>query len=273
MKLFCFGLGYTANNLVSKLSPTKWQYSGTNRSSNIQIPLENPQTHLKDVTHILISVPPDKTQIDPVFNYHKDDIEKMSSLEWIGYLSATSVYGDQNGSWVDEHTPPAPTNDRGILRYKAEQQWLSLDKPVTIFRLGGIYGPERNQVKAVKNNTAKKIVKENHSFSRIHVDDICAALLASMENPSEGEIFNLVDDHPTPAADVLDYLCDELEIPRLNGTQFNKANISDALRSFYQDNKRVRNDKIKRELNWQPTFPSYKEGYKDILTKLREGGF
>lgn len=268
MKLFCFGLGYTAKNLVSKLSSSKWQYSGTNRSGNIQIPLEDPQKHLNDVTHILISVPPDKNLIDPVFTYHKNDIENLPSLKWIGYLSATSVYGDHQGGWVDETTSTTPVNDRGRLRLKAEQQWLSLNKPVTIFRLGGIYGPERNQVKAVRNNTAKKIIKSNHRFSRIHVDDICTALIASINKPSKGDIFNLVDDHPSPAADILDYLCDELQLPPLEGIPIDSANVSDALKSFYQDNKKVRNDKIKRKLDWQPKFPSYKEGYKDILTKL-----
>lgn len=268
MKLFCFGLGYTAKNLVSKLSPTKWQYSGTNRSGNIQIPLKNPDEHLKDVTHILISVPPDKALIDPVFKYHKNDIEKMPSLKWIGYLSATSVYGDRNGDWVDELTPAAPTNARGVLRYKAEQQWLSLEKPVTIFRLGGIYGPDRNQVKTLISNTAKKILKNNQSFSRIHVDDICTALMASMESSSRSQIYNIVDNHPTSAAEVLDYLCDKLKIPRLDGIPFDNADISDALKSFYQDSKRVRNEKAKKELNWHPKFPSYKEGYDDILAKL-----
>lgn len=275
MKLFCFGLGYTAKRLRDELSSPSWHFSGTRTSEgdfrfNGKEPLENAAELLRDCTHLLISVPPNPEQIDPVLYHHKADIENMPNLKWVGYLSATSVYGDHNGDWVDENSKTMPSNERGELRLNAERQWLTLDKPVHIFRLGGIYGPARNQINAIKNGSAKKIVKKDHLFSRIHVDDICAGLKTSMENPSSDKIYNLVDDSPASASDVLDFLCAELDRPLLKGTDINDPTISSALRSFYQDNKRVKNDLVKRDLNWQPKFPSYREGYSEILTKLNE---
>ena len=192
----------------------------------------------------------------------------MTALKWIGYLSATSIYGDHNGNWVDEETLPTPTNERGSLRLEAEKQWLSLDMPVNIFRLGGIYGPTRNQIKSIQNKTAKKIIKDNHRFSRIHVDDICSALIASMNTKPTQNIYNIVDDYPSSAADVLDYLCEALSLPPLDAIPYDDASLSPALKSFYQDNKRVRNEHTKKSLNWKPKFANYKQGYKDILSKL-----
>tara|TARA_R110002096_G_scaffold257381_1_gene450719 strand:+ start:41345 stop:42181 length:837 start_codon:yes stop_codon:yes gene_type:complete len=275
MKLFCFGLGYTAKHLRDELSLSSRHFSGTRKSEgNFRFdgnePLENAAKILQDCTHLLISVPPNPQQIDPVLYHHKTDIENMPNLKWVGYLSATSVYGDHKGAWVDENSPTIPSNERGKLRLQAERQWLALNKPVHIFRLGGIYGPERNQIDAVKNGSAKKIINENNMFSRIHVDDICSGLKSSMENPSSHKIYNLVDDCPASTSDVLDFLCSELDLPPIEGIDINDPAISSALKSFYQDNKRVNNDLIKRELNWHPQFPSYKEGYRDILAKLSE---
>jgi len=273
MKLFCFGLGYTARCLAHELLPEKWQISGSGRSDCDIIfdgvtPLEDVEQHLGDTTHLLISIPPNKDQIDPALYHHKSDILNMPKLKWIGYLSATSVYGDHGGEWVDENTATSPTNERGTLRLEAETQWRAIDLPVHIFRLGGIYGPKRNQISAIKKNTLQKIIKSNHSFSRIHVEDICSALIASMENPSSHSVYNIVDDFPAAAADVLDFLCTELNLPLIEGISYDTATLSPVLRSFYQDNKRVRNELAKNELNWRPKFPSYIEGYRDILSKL-----
>lgn len=273
MKLFCFGLGYTASHLISGLSPSSWQFSGTGRSSETHPfdgsePLKNADDHLKDITHLLVSIPPNAEQIDPVLYHHKEDILKMANLKWIGYLSATSVYGDHNGNWVDENTAANPTDQRGRCRLDAEREWLSLDLPVHIFRLGGIYGPDRNQIAAVKNKTAQKIIKENHTFSRIHVDDICGALIASMNNPTKNCIYNIVDDQPTSSADVLDFICGQLNLPELTDIFIDDANLSSMAKSFYADNKRVRNEHAKSELNWQLKFPDYRHGYSDILDKL-----
>lgn len=272
MNLFCFGLGYTANHLIRSLSSAKWQYSGSKRSGenkfNTNEPLQKANKILENVTHLLISIPPDKNISDPVLFHHKKDIENMPNLKWVGYLSATSVYGDYHGEWVDEQTPLNPTGQRGKCRLEAEKLWLSLDLPVHIFRLAGIYGPDRNQIDSVRNSTARKIIKPGQVFSRVHVEDLCSALIKSMEQSATKEIYNIADDCPASSADVLDFICQELSLPPIEGELFEKADISPALKSFYRDNKRIKNDYVKRALNWRPKFPSYKEGYRDILAKL-----
>lgn len=272
MKLFCFGLGFSASHLIHTLSDEKWQYSGTHREKgdiifNGDAALKNAADHLKDVTHLLISIPPDVEKIDPVLFHHKKETLNAPKLKWIGYLSATSVYGDHDGQLVDENTPTSPSNERGLLRLKAEQSWLSLGLPVHIFRLGGIYGNQRNQIKSVIDGTAKKIIKENHTFSRIHVNDIATALKLSMLAPGPG-IYNIVDDQPTSSADVIDFISEKLGHKKLPAINFENADISPMMKSFYHDNKRVKNDRLKETFNWKPKYPTYKEGYLDILNKL-----
>jgi nucleoside-diphosphate-sugar epimerase len=285
MKLFCFGLGFTAQTLINRLtsargpSDDEWQFSGTHTSSgefifNGTSPLKAFQKHSKDITHLLISIPPSGSQ-DLVLKYHYDHIVAMPKLQWVGYLSATSVYGNHDGNWVYEDTATNPTDGRGKARCDAEKEWLAVFQkhniPLHIFRLGGIYGPSRNQLIAVQKNTAKKIIKPGHYFSRIHVDDICGALISSINKPNPGKKYNIVDDEPASSEDVLNYICDILNLPYLKGTPFEQADLSPMSMSFYADNKRVSNIKTKEELNWQLKFPSYREGYSDILSKLNKG--
>lgn len=265
MKLFCFGMGYTAKKLCKSLSSEKWQFSGTNRIVgkfifNGNERMQNTEAALKDITHLLISIPPSKTNGDLVLHHHQNDILNMPSLKWVGYLSATSVYGDHNGEWVDETSEIKPIGVRGFERKNAEQQWQDLGLPLHIFRLSGIYGPERNQVKAIKEQTVQKIIKENHSFSRIHVEDIVSALVLSMDNPIPG-IYNLADDHPSSSAEIIDYVCEELNLEKPTGIPYEEANLSEIRKSFYQDHKKVSNQKLKKIYNWNPQYPDYKSGY------------
>ena len=285
MKLFCFGLGFTAQNLINRLtsegasSGNEWQFSGTHTSSGEFVfdgtaPLKTFQKLAENITHLLISIPPSDNQ-DLVLKYHHDHIVAMPKLKWVGYLSATSVYGNHHGNWVNEDTVLTPTDGRGKARCDAEKEWLAVFQkhniPLHIFRLGGIYGPSRNQLIAVQKNTAKKIIKPGHYFSRIHVDDICGALISSINKPNPGKKYNIVDDEPASSEDVLNYICDILNLPYLKGTPFEQADLSPMSMSFYADNKRVSNIKTKEELNWQLKFPSYREGYSDILSKLNKG--
>lgn len=269
MKLFCFGLGYTARHLCQSLSPETWQFSGTSRQSGDYIfegesPMQNAQEILKDVTHLLITIPPSKSHGDLVLHHHQEDILNMPSLEWVGYLSATSVYGDHNGEWVDENSETTPVSQRGIDRKNAEDQWLSLNLSVHIFRLSGIYGPDRNQIYTIKNHTALKIIKENHTFSRIHVEDIVSALELSMNAPKPS-IYNLADDHPSSSADLIDYVCEKLNLEKLQAIPYEEAQLSEMRRSFYQDHKKVSNKLLKETYNWNPKFPDYKAGYNQLL--------
>jgi nucleoside-diphosphate-sugar epimerase len=277
--LFCFGYGYSAEYIAQNLLKKGWQVSGTTRDrqkrlmmrehgikalyfDNVQ-PLEDPAYILKDVTHLLLSIPPND-EGDAVFIHHAIDITKMPNLKWIGYLSSTGVYGDRDGAIVDEESELRPSSRRGSRRQKAEEQWLSLfydfDLPVHIFRLAGIYGPERSALDSVRAGIARRIFKENQAFSRIHVCDIVSVINASINHPAAGEIFNVADDLPSPSHEVIAFACQLLgkEPPPL--IPFEEVDLAPMARSFYLDNNRVSNQKIKDMLDVELKYPTYKEG-------------
>ena len=187
-KLFCFGYGYTCDYLGYDLLNKGWSVAGTTRDLDkrqsmkqngvkayvfdYRKPLADPSYFFNNVTHLLISTPPSDDG-DPVYLVHADDILSIPTLKWVGYLSSTAVYGNRGGEWVDESTELRPTSIRGSRREKAEQQWLSLftknNLPVHIFRLAGIYGPQRSALDSVRAGVARRINKPGHVFSRIHM--------------------------------------------------------------------------------------------------------
>ena len=194
--LLSIGHGYTAQAFVRSFPTEKWHIVGTSRNSQILEargiePMVWPGSDLslilKSATHLLTSVSPDNSG-DAVLNALSDDIAAAPNLKWIGYLSTTAVYGDHKGGWVDETTPVAPTTKRGQWRAEAEKAWLDFSMkqslPVHIFRLAGIYGPGRGPFTKVRVGTARRIVKPDQVFSRIHVDDIAQTLTASMNRPN-----------------------------------------------------------------------------------------
>lgn len=288
-KLFCFGYGYTAEALAKILKPQGWKIVGTTtdpekrdrmEAEGITAYLFDPTRPLPDteeafigVTHMLFSIPPSE-QGDPVYEAHGFDIASIRTLLWAGYLSTTGVYGDHGGNWIDEETPLAPTSRRGSLRQKAEEEWQSLaefnDLPLHIFRLSGIYGPGRSVIESVQAGTAKRIDKPGHVFNRMHIDDIAATLAASIEKPKPGSIYNLADDMPAPSEELIAHACNLIGIEPPPLTPFSAAELAPMARSFYKDNKRVKNDKIKNELGVTLKFPDYKSGLEDCLRAARE---
>jgi nucleoside-diphosphate-sugar epimerase len=278
-RLFCFGLGYSALALAARLRAEGWTVAGTCRSASKAAdlaaqgieahrfershPLADPATALAGTTHLLVSVPPDEAG-DPVLDAHRDDLLRRPGLVWVGYLSTTGVYGDRAGGWVDETTPPAPSGDRGRRRVAAEDAWLELQRrhalPVHLFRLAGIYGPGRNPLAALREGRARRIVKPGQVFSRIHVEDIVAVLLASIARPDPGAIYNVADDEAADPAVVIEHAARLLGIAPPPAEAFEAAALSPMARSFYEDCKRVRNDRIKRELGVALRYPTYREG-------------
>lgn len=232
---------------------------------------------LEDTTHLLLSVPPDDDG-DPVLRCHRAELAALKSLEWVGYLSATSVYGDAEGGWVDEATPPAPKTERGKRRLAAERSWLEFGKQtgiaVQIFRLAGIYGPGRSPFDRIRAGRAQRIDAPGQVFSRIHVDDIATVLAASMAQPDPGAIYNLGDDHPVENAEVIAYACGLLGIEPPPLVPLDEAGLSPMGRSFYEESRRVRNDRIKTDLGVTLAFPDYKTGLRAILQaeKVASGG-
>ncbi len=281
-KLFCFGYGYTCDYLGHELlQQGGWDVAGTTRdvekrellkTRNIeahlfdwQTPLPDPLLALQDVTHLLISTPPSDDG-DPTFLLHAEDILKLEKLQWIGYLSTTGVYGDRDGEWVDETSELRPSSQRGSRRKRAEDQWLSLfeqyQKPVHIFRLAGIYGPGRSALDSIRAGMARRIEKPGHAFSRIHVEDIVNILRASFAKPQGGQAYNVCDDEAAPSHEIIAYACELIGRPPPPLIPFEQADLSPMARSFYSDNKRVKNDKIKQELGVALKYPTFREGLK-----------
>jgi nucleoside-diphosphate-sugar epimerase len=287
-RLFCFGLGYSSLALADRLLAEGWRVAGTTRSPDkaakaqargIEVwpfertqPLDRPGEALAGTTHLLSSVPPDDTG-DPVLDCHSADIAALPGLAWAGYLSTTGVYGDHGGGWVDESTPLTPTGRRQGLRVRAETGWLDLWRergmPVHLFRLAGIYGPGRSALDTVRAGNAKRIDKPGQVFSRIHVEDIAAVLRASMARPNPGAAYNLCDDEAAPPQEVIAYACALLGVEPPPLVPFDQAELSPMARSFYADNKRVRNDRIKRELGVVLTYPTYREGLQAQIAQGR----
>jgi nucleoside-diphosphate-sugar epimerase len=284
-KLFCFGYGYTCDYLAHELMARGgWSIGGTTRDTekraflrshgvkahlfDYEHPLGDPYFILEGTTHLLISTPPDDHG-DPTFEQHAEDLVRMPSLEWVGYLSTTAVYGDRAGGEVDEASEIRPNTKRGSRRVRAEQEWLSLYKtyglPVHIFRLAGIYGPGRSALDSVRAGVARRINKPGQVFNRIHVEDIVQVLMASMARPNPGAAYNLADDDPVPSWEVITYTCELLGITPPPMIPYNEADMAPIARSFYNDNKRVLNDRIKAELGVQLKYPTYRDGIEACL--------
>lgn len=274
--LLSFGHGYSAQALSPLLLRKGWSITGTSRAEQHQDgvtsviwPDADLTEHLSKATHLLISIGPNE-EGDPVLNALKAQISAVASnLEWVGYLSTTGVYGDHQGGWVDETTALRPSTKRGKYRVAAEAEWQELAKesglPLHIFRLAGIYGPGRGPFSKVRNGTARRIIKENQVFSRIHVDDIAQVLLASIQQPNAGAIYNLCDDNAAPPEDVIGHAARLLGMDLPPAEPFETANMTPMARSFYAESKRVRNDRIKEELGVKLLYPDYQTGLAALL--------
>ena len=279
-KLLIFGCGYSAQAFVRRLGQ-RWQVTGTTRDpgkkSHLEAqgidarlwPGEDLRPELQEATHLLLSIAP-VADGDPVVAAYGDAVARAAPhLRWVGYLSTTGVYGDHDGGWIDETTPLEPTTRRGKARLVAERQWQAIAKagglPLHIFRLAGIYGPGRGPFWKVRNGTARRIIKENQYFSRIHVDDIASVLAASVARPDPGAIYNVADDDPSPPEDVLSEAARLLDLPEPPEVRFEDAEMTPMARSFYAESKRVRNDRIKRDLGVTLLYPDYHTGLRALL--------
>ena len=282
MNLFCFGLGYCADYLSAKLIKQGWQVSATCRTSEKAAVLEASGirpvllsgkkvtvTDLGKADHILISAPPEQDGSDPVLNFAGAALAALQDqIKWVGYLSTTGIYGDHQGAWIDEETPAGLLSERGQRRVAAEAQWAATGLPMHYFRLAGIYGPGRNSLRALQNGTARRVVKQGQVFSRIHLADITRILEASMANPNAGRAYSVCDDTPAPPQDVVTYAAELMGVSPPALQDFATAELSPMARSFYGENKRIRNNRIKEELGVSLEYPDYRAG----LSALWESG-
>lgn len=287
--LFCFGMGYSALELAGRLKPKSWTIAGTSTSASGAARLQQQGTeatvfdgqaavpglekNFQDMTHAVISAPPEATG-DPVLRCFKTKLASAPNLKWIGYLSTIGVYGDHHGGWVDEDTPVTPGSERSRRRVDAEQEWLAFGaktgRCVQIFRLAGIYGPGRSAIDNVLDGSARRIIKEGQVFNRTHVADIAGVLEAAMTRPCAHAIFNVTDDEPAPPQDVIAFAATLLGRPIPPGINFEDATFSPMGRSFYSENKRVRNDRIKNGLGVVLQYPTYREGLNALASPAPE---
>jgi nucleoside-diphosphate-sugar epimerase len=279
INIFCFGFGQVAKNFIKKLSIEQYNinlsatsrsesskkiFNGINYNSylfNSEKFDQNLVVKLKESDHILVSIPPENQEDLVVKNFSK--FIENSKVKWITYLSATSIYGDHNGEWVNENSKTNPISNNGIARLKAENAWVSLEKdnkiPIQIFRLSGIYSNEKNILIRLKSGQVKLINKKNHYFSRIHVDDISNILFKSLSKFKSGEIYNLSDDKPSTSEDVTLFGAKLLNIEKIEKIEVDQIK-SEMLKNFYNESKKVSNKKMKNYFNYNLKFPSYIEG-------------
>ena len=273
--LLSLGHGYSAQALARRLVPAGWRVIGTVRrpeqaaalvAAGVE-PLAWPgdlAPALAAASHVLSSVPPE-AEGDPVLRAAGPALAATRHLAWVGYLSTTAVYGDHGGGWVDEATPPSPASARGRARVAAVAAWRATGLPLRIFRLAGIYGPGRGPFAKLRAGRAQSVVKPGQVFGRIHVEDIASVLAASMARPDSGAIYNVTDDLPAAPEAVLAHAAALLGLPAPAEVPFETAELSEMARSFYGENKRVRNDRIKRELGLRLAYPTYREGLAAVL--------
>ncbi|MEY4305083.1 MAG: hypothetical protein RIT52_1258 [Pseudomonadota bacterium] len=272
--LLSLGHGYTSGALAARLVPLGWTVIGTCRdparadilrAAGVE-PLLLPadlSAALARASHVLAAAAPD-AEGDPFLRMAGAAL-RAAHPRWVGYLSTTAVYGDHQGAWVDEATPINPQSLRARQRVQAEEAWLATGLPVHIFRLAGIYGPGRGPFEKVRDGSARRIIKPGQVFSRIHVADIAETLLASIRRPNPGTIYNVCDDDPAPAEDVLSHAAHLLGLPEPPAIPYDEAEMTPLARSFYAESKRVRNDRIKAELGVTLRYPDYRAGLADLL--------
>lgn len=256
-RLLIFGLGYTASRLATRLRAEGWQVVGIRRAADPEaLAFDDPVVAIEigRATHILSSVPPDG-DADPVLVRHGEAL-RAAPASWTGYLSSTGVYGDTGGAWVDESAPVG--TGRRSARAAADLAWQALRPDVRVFRLPGIYGPGRS---ALDRATAPRVDTPGHMFSRVHVDDIVGAVIASFD--AAPGMWNVIDDQPATSRAVAEYACDLLRLPY--PPLVTPDALSPQARAFYSERRRVANGKMKRDLGYRLRYPSYREGLRACL--------
>jgi nucleoside-diphosphate-sugar epimerase len=273
--LLIFGFGYSGRATALAAKTAGYTVTATSRTAQPPepgitiIPFEDAEDAIQDATHILATAAPGDRG-DPILARYGAQIA-VSSATWLGYLSTTGVYGNRDGAWVDEDTPPAPQSDRARRRVNAEAAWRDFagQCAIDIFRLAGIYGPGRSMFDDLRDGTARRVVKPGHLFGRIHRDDIARGVLAAMQTaPKSGtRIFNFSDDEPAASADVVVEAATLLGVEPPAPVLYEDAapKMSPMGLSFWSENRRVANAKTKAALGIEWKYPTYREGLRAIL--------
>jgi nucleoside-diphosphate-sugar epimerase len=255
--LFIFGLGYSAKRIKRSLERIGWIVSASGRDGDVAFADERTVCQaLGQATHVLSSVPPEG-DTDPVLARY----DHALAHPWLGYLSSTGVYGDTGGAWIDESA--ATGGGRRNARAQCDSQWLA--RGARVFRLPGIYGPGRSAIERVREGKAHRIDLPEQVFSRIHVDDLAAGVIAALAAPPGA--YNLADELPASQNAVIEEACRLLGMAPPPLQSVDEAGLSPQARAFYSENRRVANGKARRVLGWRPRFPDYGAGLRDCLRR------
>ena len=256
-RFFIFGLGYTARRLAARLRADGWEVVSTGSDGDLSFDDEGTvRAALADAGHVLSSVPPGGEGTDPVLERYGDAL----AGHWLGYLSSTGVYGDAGGAWVDE-TAPVGTGRR-TARAECDMAWM--ERGARVFRLPGIYGPDRSALDRVASGKAHRIDLPGQVFSRVHVEDIAAGVMAALASDAPAGAYNLADNLPTSQNAVIEEACRLLGVDPPPLQTMEEADLSPMARGFYAENRRVANGKAKRVLGWQPAYPDYRAGLRAL---------
>ncbi|XP_054817435.1 uncharacterized protein LOC129317110 isoform X2 [Prosopis cineraria] len=300
LRMFILGMGFVGQLLSYKLQNQGWVVSGTCTSHMKKKKLEDrgfhiyqfdalePDCfcrlsildHIKHYTHLLVSIPPIVGLGDPMLQHER--LLRSSfvngNLQWLCYLSSTSVYGDCGGELVDEDYPPNPTSELAKLRLASEEGWSSLAHYLGIsayvFRLGGVYGPGRSAIETIMKqdslSEAQKMRKYRKYTSRVHVEDICQAIMAAADALSLGKVYNIVDDDPAAREQVFEYARKlvEKKWPDLIKQEAQEVEWSDVKPTDMRGEKRVSNARMKDELGVRLLYPDFRTGLQSILDKM-----
>ena len=259
-RMVIFGLGYTATVTARVLAARGWEIISTGRSGTLGFDdTGTVRLALADAEAALSSVPPAGDGTDPVLERYGDALDG----KWLGYLSSTGVYGDTGGAWVDESAPLAGLGGTGRRTARAECDAAWLARGARVFRLPGIYGPGRSPLDRVRAGAAHRVDLPGQVFSRVHVEDIAAGVVAGLDAPSGA--YNLADAEPCAQNRVIEEACRLLGRAPPPLLPLDEAGLSPQARAFYAENRRVAAGKARRVLGWTPAFPTYREGLRAIL--------
>jgi nucleoside-diphosphate-sugar epimerase len=282
MRTFAFGLGYAAQRVLARLPGVEasgatrdpetaraWRRDGV-AAWAVDDPAGRPalEAALRGAETLLVSAPPDENG-DPALQRFGGTIAAAPALARVVYLSSVGVYGDRDGAWVDELSAPAPGSPRARRRLAAEREWRAFAEArgarIDILRLAGIYGPGRNALEKLRRGEARRIVKPGQVFNRIHVDDVAAVAVRLIEAGGRpGGLWNVADEEPAPPQDVVVFAAELIGLAPPPEEDFATARLPPMARSFYDDNRRVDVDKLRRELGYRWLYPTYRDGLRAL---------
>ena len=281
-KILIFGAGFSGKIIAMEMRNAGFEAFTSSRSvkydkwsflydsNNNDLP---PDELFKGVTHILSCMPPNKDGSDPLLSKLENKLLDLD-LEWAGYLSTTGVYGNTFGEWVSENDPANPIQERSKRRLLCEEKWINTSLPTQIFRLPGIYGPGRSTLDSILKKNIKVIFKKDQVFSRVHVADIANAIIYLILNQNKFafyKIINIADDNPCSQIEVIRYSYQLLRMQMPEQIDFEEAkkNLSPIALSFWEENRRVSNSLLCKELGYQLIHKDYKSGLQNCLQYLK----